>query len=228
MMDEFSISGMAPLLLSFKLAAVTTLLLILIATPFAWWLSQTKNSLKPLFEAIVALPLVLPPTVIGFYMLILLGPEGFIGRSWLGMGGDSLTFSFSGLVIASMVYSLPFVVQPLQNAFEGLGRHTLESAWTLGARPLEAFFSVVLPLSAKGYLTALVLGFAHTLGEFGIVLMVGGSIPGKTRVISIAIYDQVEMLNYSYAHKLSAGLLVLSLLLLLSVYLINHRWRIRT
>ncbi len=227
-MNDFSIPGLTPLLLSLKLAGLTTLLLIFIATPLAWWLSQTKNGFKPLFEAIVALPLVLPPTVIGFYMLVLLGPEGFIGRSWIGMGGDTLTFSFTGLVIASMVYSLPFVVQPIQNAFEGLGRHILESAWTLGARPIGAFFSVVLPLSAKGYLTALVLGFAHTLGEFGIVLMVGGNIPGKTRVISIAIYDHVEMLDYSYAHKLSAGLLIFSLLLLLGVYLINHRWRIRT
>ena len=226
-MHDFSIPGFTPLLLSAKLAGVTTLLLIIIATPLAWWLSQTKNGFKPLFESIVALPLVLPPTVIGFYMLVLLGPEGFIGKSWMGMGGDSLTFSFTGLVIASMVYSLPFVVQPIQNAFEGLGRHALESAWTLGARPLEAFFSVILPLSAKGYLTALVLGFAHTLGEFGIVLMVGGNIPGKTRVISIAIYDHVEMLDYSYAHKLSAGLLIFSLLLLLSVYIVNHRWRVR-
>ncbi len=228
LMPDFSFPGLTPLILSIKLAGVTTLLLIVLATPLAWWLSQTKNSLKPLFEAIVALPLVLPPTVIGFYMLILLGPEGFIGRSWIGMGGDSLTFSFSGLVIASMIYSLPFVVQPIQNAFEGLGRNALETAWTLGARPLEAFFSVVLPLSTKGYLTALVLGFAHTLGEFGIVLMVGGNIPGKTRVISIAIYDHVEMLEYGDAHALSAGLLIFSLVLLLSVYLINHRWRIRT
>ena len=227
MPDPF-IPGLTPLILSLKLAAVTTVSLIIIATPLAWWLSQTKNFFKPFFEAVVALPLVLPPTVIGFYMLILLGPEGFIGRSWIGVGGDSLTFSFSGLVIASMVYSLPFVVQPIQNAFEGLGRHILEPAWTLGARPLGAFFSVVLPLSIKGYLTALVLGFAHTLGEFGIVLMIGGSIPGKTRVISIAIYDHVEMLDYNYAHKLSAGLLIFSLLLLISVYLINHRWRIRT
>lgn len=227
-MPDFFIPGLNPLILSLKLAGVTTLLLILVATPLAWWLSQTKNIFKPFFEAIVALPLVLPPTVIGFYMLILLGPEGFIGRSWIGMGGDTLTFSFSGLVIASMVYSLPFVVQPIQNAFEGIGRHVLESAWTLGARPLGAFFSVIIPLSAKGYLTALVLGFAHTLGEFGIVLMVGGNIPDKTRVISIAIYDHVETLDYSYAHMLSAGMLIFSLLLLISVYLINHRWRIRT
>jgi len=227
-MHDFSIPGLTPLLLSLKLAGLTTLLLIIIATPLAWWLSQTKNSFKPLCEAVVALPLVLPPTVIGFYMLILLGPEGFIGKSWIGMGGDTLTFSFTGLVIASMVYSLPFVVQPIQNAFESLGRHTLESAWTLGSRPMDTFFSVVLPLSTKGYLTALVLGFAHTLGEFGIVLMVGGNIPGKTRVISIAIYDHVEMLDYDYAHKLSAGLLIFSLMLLIGVYLINHRWRIRT
>lgn len=227
-MHDLSIPGLTPLLLSLKLAGITTLLLIIIATPLAWWLSQTKNSFKPFFEAVVALPLVLPPTVIGFYMLILLGPEGIIGKSWIGMGGDTLTFTFTGLVIASMVYSLPFVVQPIQNAFEGLGRHTLESAWTLGSRPIDTFFSVVLPLSTKGYLTALVLGFAHTLGEFGIVLMVGGNIPGKTRVISIAIYDHVEMLDYGYAHKLSAGLLIFSLVLLISVYLINHRWRIRT
>lgn len=227
-MYDFSFPGLNPLILSCKLAGVTTLLLIIMATPLAWWLSQTKNRLKPVFEAIVALPLVLPPTVIGFYMLVLLGPEGFIGKSWIMMGGDTLTFSFTGLVIASMVYSLPFVVQPIQNSFEVLGRHTLESAWTLGARPLEAFFSVVLPLSAKGYLTALVLGFAHTLGEFGIVLMVGGNIPGKTRVISIAIYDHVEMLDYDYAHKLSAGLLIFSMILLVGVYLTNHRWGIRT
>lgn len=227
-MTDALFPGLAPLLLSFKLASVTTLCLILITTPLAWWLSRTKSTAKPLIEAVVTLPLVLPPTVIGFYMLILLGPEGVIGKPWLALGGESLTFTFSGLVLASMVYSLPFVVQPLQNAFENLGDHPLEAAYTLGSKPVDAFFSVIVPLAARGYITALVLGFAHTLGEFGIVLMVGGNIPGKTQVISVAIYDHVEILDYDYAHKLSAGLLLLSLVLLLGVYLINHRWRIRT
>lgn len=214
-----------PLWLSVQLAAVTTLVLILIGTPLAWWLAGTKSRGKSIIEATVALPIVLPPTVMGFYLLILLGPYGTIGRWWVELTGETLTFSFSGLVIASCFYSLPFAVQPLQNAFEALGRHDLEAAWTLGASRLDAFFTVAVPQSARGFLNAVVLAFAHTLGEFGVVLMVGGNIPGETRVISIAIYDQVESLNYANAHRLSAMLLIFAFAVLLLMYIINHRWQ---
>ncbi len=203
-MDELSgMSIFAPLLLSIQLAFVTTVVLILVATPIAWWLSQTPSRFKAVTQAIVAMPIVLPPTVIGFYLLILLGPNGAIGSWWVQMTGTALTFSFSGLVIASCVYSLPFAVQPLQSAFESLPRQTLEFAWTQGASKLDAFFTVAVPMSVRGFIGAAVLAFAHTLGEFGVVLMVGGNIPGETRVISIAIYDQVETLNYGAAHQMS-------------------------
>ena len=216
--------GFGPLWLSIQLAAVTASALLILATPLAWWLARTQSAVKPVLEAAVALPLVLPPTVIGFYLLILLGPYGTLGKTWVSLTGESLTFSFSGLVVASIIYSLPFAVQPLQYAFESLGRRNLEAAWTLGASPLDAFFSVAMPQSARGYLNAAVMSFAHTLGEFGIVLMVGGNIPGETRVISIAIYDHVESLNYSSAHRLSAILLVFAFLALLSLFVVNRKW----
>ncbi len=216
--------GLGPLWLSIQLAAVTATVLLILATPLAWWLARTQSTVKTVIETTVALPLVLPPTVIGFYLLILLGPYGALGKAWVSLTGESLTFSFSGLVVASIIYSLPFAVQPLQYAFESLGRRNLEAAWTLGASPLDAFFSVAMPQSARGYLNAAVMSFAHTLGEFGIVLMVGGNIPGETRVISIAIYDHVESLNYSSAHRLSAILLVFAFLALLSLFVVNRKW----
>ena len=227
-MDELSgMSIFAPLLLSMQLAFVTTVVLILIATPIAWWLSQTPSRFKAVTQAIVAMPIVLPPTVIGFYLLILLGPNGAIGSWWVQMTGTALTFSFSGLVIASCVYSLPFAVQPLQSAFESLPRQTLEFAWTQGASKLDAFFAVAVPMSVRGFIGAAVLAFAHTLGEFGVVLMVGGNIPGETRVISIAIYDQVETLNYGAAHQMSLLLLVFAFVVLFGMFVINKRWSMR-
>jgi molybdate transport system permease protein len=218
---------LAPLTLSFQLAAITTVILVVIGTPIAWWLARTSSRLKPFVQTTVALPIVLPPTVMGFYLLILLGPGGAIGSWWVELTGSTLTFSFAGLVIASCLYSLPFAVQPLVNAFESLGNRNLEAAWTLGASRLDAFFSVAVPLSLRGYLGAIVLSFAHTLGEFGVVLMVGGNIPGETRVISIAIYDQVESLNYSAAHQLSATLLVIAFAVLLTMFIANRRWHRR-
>jgi molybdate transport system permease protein len=214
-----------PLLLSIQLAGVTTIVLIFVATPIAWWLSQTDSSWKPLVQTTVALPIVLPPTVLGFYILIVLGPAGALGGWWVELTGSALTFSFTGLVIASCIYSLPFAVQPLTAAFESLGKQKLEAAWTLGASRMDAFFSVAVPLSIRGYLGAVVLSFAHTLGEFGVVLMVGGNIPGETRVVSIAIYDQVESLNYAAAHQLSALLLVVAFIALFAMFFVNRRWQ---
>lgn len=214
-----------PLWLSVQLAAITMLILLVISTPLAWWLARTAARAKPVVQALVALPIVLPPTVMGFYLLILLGPTGGIGKWWVEATGSALTFSFSGLVIASVVYSLPFAVQPLMNAFEAVDRRNLEAAWTLGATRRDAFFSVALPQSIRGYFGAAVLSFAHTLGEFGVVLMVGGNIPGETRVVSIAIYDEVESLNYAAAHELSAMLLVLAFALLFAMFLLNRRWQ---
>jgi molybdate transport system permease protein len=220
-------SILAPLLLSAQLALVTTIVLIVIGTPIAWWLSQTRSRFKPAAQAIVAMPIVLPPTVLGFYLLILLGPNGAIGGWWVQLTGNALTFSFAGLVIASCVYSLPFAVQPLQNAFESLPRQTLEFAWTQGASKLDAFFSVAVPMSARGFVGAAVLSFAHTLGEFGVVLMVGGNIPGETRVISIAIYDSVETLNYGDAHQMSLLLLGFAFVVLFGMFVVNRRWSLR-
>jgi len=213
----------SPVWLTLKLASVSVLILLIIGTPLAWWLALTRWRFKPLIEATVALPLVLPPTVLGFYLLILMSPQTKLGGLWLTLTGDTLTFSFTGLVVASVIYSLPFVVQPLQTAFAAVGRKPIEAAATLGASPWDAFITIVLPLARPGYLTASVLGFAHTIGEFGVVLMVGGNIPGQTRVISIAIYEQVETLDYTQAHILSAGLLVFSFLVLLIVYATNRR-----
>jgi molybdate transport system permease protein len=226
-MSMFNFPGAGPLWLSIQLAITTMVILIVVGTPLAWWLARTSSRMRPVIQAIVALPIVLPPTVLGFYLLIVLGPNGAIGSWWVELTGAALTFSFTGLVIASCIYSLPFAVQPLLGAFEALDRRDLEAAWTLGASRLDAFFSIAVPLSARGFLGAVVLSFAHTLGEFGVVLMVGGNIPGETRVISIAIYDQVESLNYASAHRLSAVLLVFAFLVLLTMFVINKRWERR-
>lgn len=219
--------SLAPLLLSMQLAAVTTVVLIVFGTPIAWWLSQTPSRWKPVAQAIVAMPIVLPPTVLGFYLLILLGPHGAIGSWWVELTGSALTFSFTGLVIASCVYSLPFAVQPMQSAFESLPRQTLEFAWTQGASKLDAFFAVAVPMSIRGFIGAAVLSFAHTLGEFGVVLMVGGNIPGETRVVSIAIYDHVETLAYGAAHQMSLLLLGFAFVVLFAMFVINRRWSVR-
>lgn len=215
---------LSPLWLTLQLAFVTMLLLLAIGTPVAWWLAFTKNRLKPVAEALTALPLVLPPTVLGFYLLVMLSPKSLLGGLWLDATGTTLTFSFAGLVIGSMIYSLPFTVQPLQAAFEAMGRGPLEAAATLRAGPASRFFSVAVPLASRGFLTAAVLTFAHTLGEFGVVLMLGGNIPGQTKVISIAIYEHVETVNYADAHVLAALLLVFSFLVLLFVYSVNRRF----
>ena len=220
-------SDLGPMWLTVQLAAVTTGVLLLLGTPLAWWLARTGSAIKPVVETVTALPLVLPPTVLGFYLLILLNPTSAIGALWISVTGDTLTFSFAGLVVASVLYSLPFMVQPLQNAFEGVGRGPLEAAASLGAGPWDAFFSVAAPLSARGFLTAVVLTFAHTVGEFGVVLMVGGNIPGETKVVSIAIYEHVETLRYGQAHALSAALLAFSFVVLFVVYLVNRRFPMR-
>ncbi len=211
--------------LSVQLASTTTLVLLLLGTPLGWWLSRTRSVTKPLIEALVALPIVLPPTVLGFYLLILMSPNSALGGFWLDLTGDTLTFSFVGLVIASVIYSLPFVVQPLQNAFESLAPGSMEAAATLGAGRLDAFVTVAAPQASRGFLTATVMGFAHTLGEFGVVLMVGGNIPGQTRVVSIAIYDHVESLEYAQAHTLAAILLGFTFLAMFALYFVKRHWR---
>lgn len=216
-------STLGPLLLSLQLAVVTTLILIALGTPLAWWLSRSHSRFKPAIQAAVALPIVLPPTVMGFYLLIVLGPYGAIGRWWVEVTGEALTFSFTGLVIASCFYSLPFAVQPLQSAFESMGKQEIEAARTLGASKLDAFFTIAVPLSAHGFLSAIVLAFAHTMGEFGVVLMVGGNIPGETRVISIAIYDHVESLDYATAHQMSLLLIAFAFVVLFSMFMVNRR-----
>ena len=208
----------------YKRQGIVTLILLLLGTPLAWWLSRSQWRFKFILEAMIALPLVLPPTVLGFYLLIALGPHGPIGGLMQSMNLQPLAFTFTGLVIGSVFYSLPFVVQPLQTAFSAIGTRPMEVAATLRASPLDRFFTVAVPLARPGFITATVLGFAHTLGEFGVVLMIGGNIPGQTQVLSIAIYDHVEMLDYSQAHWLSGGLLVLSFLLLMTVYAVNRRF----
>jgi molybdate transport system permease protein len=215
MLDTAALQALA---LTLRLAATTTVLLLLAGTPLAWWLARTRSWLKGPVGALVALPLVLPPVVLGFYLLVLMGPNGPVGQLTQSLGWGLLPFSFAGLVVGSVLYSMPFVVQPLQNAFEAIGERPLEAAATLRASPLDTFFSVVLPLARPAYLTAAVMGFAHTVGEFGIVLMMGGNIPGKTRVMSVQIYDHVEALEYSQAHWLAGGLLVFSFLVLLALY----------
>lgn len=223
-MPPASALDLQPLWLTLRLAVTATLVLLAVGLPFAWWLAGTRSRLRPLLEAVVALPLVLPPTVLGFYLLLFLGPDGPVGRAIHAAGLEPLVFSFSGLVIGSAVYSLPFVVQPLQAAFESVGRLPMEAAATLRAGPLDRFFTVALPLSRRGLLTAITLGFAHTLGEFGVVLMIGGNIPGRTRVLSIAIYDQVERLDMRQAHLLSGGMLLVSVAVLWTVYSLNRRF----
>jgi len=214
---------LGPVWLSIQLAGITAVLLLCVATPLAWWLAHTRNPWRSACEAVVAMPLVLPPTVLGFYLLILLGPASPIGSFWLTLTDSTLTFSFAGLVIASVIYSLPFAVQPLQTAFEAVGRRPLEAAATLGASPLQSFVHVASPLALRGYVSAAVLSFAHTIGEFGVVLMVGGNIPGETKVISIAVYEHVETVEYAQAHLLSAGLVLFSFVVLLIVFALNSR-----
>ena len=209
--------------LTLLLAICVTLILLVIGTPLAWWLSQTRSRAKPLIEALCAMPLILPPTVLGFYLLIAFNPQAPIGKFWMSVTGDTLSFSFAGLVIASAIYSLPFMVQPLQSAFESVGRAPLEAAASLRAGPWDRFRSVVLPQSKRGFLSACVLTFAHTIGEFGVVLMVGGNIPGRTKVIAIDIYERVETLDYAGAHRLSLGLLLFSFLVLLALYSLNRK-----
>jgi molybdate transport system permease protein len=212
-----------PIWLTLKLASLTTLILLIIGTPIAWWLARTQAWYKQAVAAVVALPLVLPPTVLGFYLLIMLGPKGPVGTLTESLGLGTLPFTFPGLVVASVFYSLPFMVQPLQNSFESLGNRPLEVAATLRASPWDRFFTVVIPLARPGFLTAIVLSFAHTIGEFGVVLMIGGNIPGETKVLSIAIYDHVETLEYGQAHLLSAGMIGFAFIVLLTLYLINGR-----
>jgi molybdate transport system permease protein len=219
---EFSVDDLRALALTLKLAGVVTLLLLLIGTPIAWWLARTHSRWKGPVSAVVALPLVLPPTVLGFYLLLAMGPYGFVGQVTSAIGLGTLPFTFWGLVVASIFYSMPFVVQPIQNAIEMLGNRPLEAAATLRAGPWDRFFSVVLPLAKPGFITAAILGFAHTVGEFGVVLMIGGNIPGVTRVVSVQIYDHVEALEYTQAHWLSAGMLLFSFLTLLTVYSFNR------
>ncbi len=217
----------AAIWLTVKLASVTTLLLLLLGTPLAWWLARTRSRLRGPIGAVVALPLVLPPTVLGFYLLVALGPNGPIGELTQSLGLGLLPFTFAGLVVGSVLYSMPFVVQPLQNAFEAIGERPLEAAATLRAGPWDTFFSVVLPLARPGFVTASVLGFAHTVGEFGVVLMIGGNIPEKTRVVSVQIYDHVEAMEYAQAHWLAGGMLLFSFLVLLMLYGSRFRqgWR---
>ncbi|RBJ82107.1 molybdate ABC transporter permease subunit [Pseudomonas sp. MWU12-2534b] len=204
--------------LTLKLASLTTLILLVVGTPIALWLSRTRSWLRGPVGAIVALPLVLPPTVIGFYLLLALGPNGFFGQLTQSLGLGTLTFSFSGLVLGSVIYSMPFVVQPLQNAFSAIGSRPLEVAATLRAGPWDSFFTVILPLARPGFITASILGFAHTVGEFGVVLMIGGNIPDKTRVVSVQIYDHVEAMEYAQAHWLAGAMLAFSFLVLLALY----------
>ena len=215
----------APIRLTLTLAALVTVLLVLLGTPIAWWLARTRSPFKGAVGAVVALPIVLTPTVIGFYLLVALGPNGPLGQVTQALGLGLLPFTFSGLLVASLFYSLPFVVQPLQNAFESIPERALETAATLRASPLDTFFSVVFPLARPGYLSALVLGFAHTVGEFGVVLMIGGNIPGATRVVSIQIYDHVEAMDYASAHGLSAAMLAFAFLALLALYTLNPTGR---
>ena len=215
--------------LTVALAAMTTVLLLILGTPLAWWLSRRRGNGSALVEALVALPLILPPTVLGFYLLLMLAPDTALGRLWQQLTGAQLAFSFSALVIGSVIYSLPFVVQPLQAAFQRVPEGLLQAAATLGARPLDQFFSVVLPLSRRSFVTAASLGFAHTVGEFGVVLMIGGNIPGETQVLSIALYDYVESLQFAEAHRLAAGLVVFAIALLFFLYRGNRAasWQVQ-
>jgi len=207
-----------------KLATASTLVLLAGGTPLAWWLAHTRSRSRPFVEALVAIPLVLPPTVLGFYLLILLGPHGVVGRFWESLGGPRLVFSFPGLVVGSVLYSLPFVVQPLHNAFRAIPSRLIEAAATLRAGPFDRFRTIALPLARPGFLTAATLGFAHTVGEFGVVLMIGGNIPGRTEVLSVSLYNHVEALQYTEAHVLAALLLAFSFVVLFVVYALNRRF----
>ncbi|MCR4378701.1 MAG: molybdate ABC transporter permease subunit [Rhodospirillales bacterium] len=215
------------IVLTLKLATLVTIVLLVVGTPIAWWLARSKAWWKEAVGAVVALPIVLPPTVLGFYLLIALGPHSPIGQAAQALFGQTLPFTFEGLVIGSVIYSLPFVVQPIRNAFEAFGERPLEAAATLRASPLDTFFNVALPLARPGMLTGAVLGFAHTVGEFGVVLMIGGNIPGETKVLSVAIYDYVETLEWGKAHVLSAGMVVFSFFVILSVMVTEKRMRSR-
>ena len=213
---------LSALWVTLRLACMTVLVLLIVGTPIAWWLAHTRSKFRTIVEALVALPIVLPPTVLGFYILVTLGPYGPIGR----LTGITFAFTFWGLVIASAFYSMPFVIQPLHAAFEAVGKGPLEAAWSLRASPFDAFLSVASPLALRGYISGIVLGFAHTMGEFGVVLMVGGSIPGQTRVLSTTVFDHVELMEYTQAHIISAGMLVVSFLVLLGVYIFNRKFPI--
>jgi molybdate transport system permease protein len=216
-------ADLSAVFLTVKLAALVTVLLLVIGTPIAWWLARTRSRLKGVIGAVVALPIVLPPSVLGFYLLLLMGPQGPVGRLTQSLGLGNLPFTFAGLVIASVFYSLPFAVQPLQNAFEAVGERMLEAAATLRAGPWDSFWFVAAPLAQPGFLTAAILGFAHTVGEFGVVLMIGGNIPGKTQVLSVLIYDHVEALEYTQAHWLAGGMLIFSFMVLLALYAFGGR-----
>jgi molybdate transport system permease protein len=209
--------------LTLRLATLTTLVLLIVATPLAWWLATTRSRWRAPVSALVTLPLVLPPTVLGFYLLVLMGPDGPLGQLTTALGSAPLSFTFTGLLIGSIVFSLPFAVQPIQHAFEAVGTRPLEVAATLRARPLDAFFNVALPLARPGLVTAAILSFAHTVGEFGVVLMIGGNIPGQTRVVSTQIYGHVEAMEYTQAHWLSAGMVLLSFMVLLGLSLMKRR-----
>ena len=218
---NFSPSDWAAIRLTLELATLTTALLILLGTPVAWWLAHTRSRIKPVIVSLVAMPLVLPPSVIGFYLLVFMGPNGPLGQLTQSLGLGTLPFTFGGLLIASCIYSTPFVIQPLQNAFEAIDDRMYEAAATLRAGPLDRFFNVAVPLAKPGFLTAAVLGFAHTVGEFGVVLMIGGNIPDKTRVVSVQIYDYVEALEYSEAHRLAMLMLIFSFIVLFLLYTFN-------
>lgn len=218
----FSVADLAAIRLTAELAALTTVLLLMVGTPIAWWLAGTRSRFKPLCSALVAMPLVLPPTVLGFYLLLVMGPQGPVGQATQALGLGRLPFSFAGLVVASVLYSMPFVVQPLQQAFEAIPSRTLEAAATLRANAGDRFFTVALPLARPGLVTAAVLGFAHTVGEFGVVLMIGGNIPGQTQVLSVAIYDHVEAAEFADAHRLAATMVIFALVVLSTLYIVNR------
>lgn len=220
---SLSEADIGTLWITLKLASVVTVLLLLIGTPVAWWLARTHSRFRGVISALVAMPLVLPPTVLGFYLLVMMSPDGPIGTITETLGLGTLPFSFTGLVVASLFYSMPFVVQPLQNAFQSIGQRPLEVAATLGASPLNSFFSVVLPLAKPGFISAAILGFAHTVGEFGVVLMIGGNIPGETKVVSVQIYDHVEALDYASAHTLSAIMLIFAFVVLLGLFSLQKK-----
>lgn len=221
-MDVLTDLDLSALWISVRLATMTVIVLLLVGTPLAWWLAHTRSRVRPIIEAMVALPIVLPPTVLGFYILIALGPYGPLGQ----LINLNLAFTFTGLVVASVFYSMPFVIQPLQTAFEAVGKAPLEAAWSLRASKLDAFLTVISPIALRGYISAIVLGFAHTMGEFGVVLMVGGSIPGETRVLSTTIFEHVEVMEYAQAHAISVFMLVFSFVVLLAVYVTNRRFPI--